>query len=130
MIRAKQRPESMLRNRKIQCQSALAARIPPMTGPRLGAMLSLEITSQYIVRPESASNDIHARIVQHRQTFLVRAARSATTLMASAMVSPLSVSMRIQICNLAVSKNLSYRCIAEPSKQLMQLMNYVELSLY
>ncbi len=73
MIGAKQRPESMLRNRKIQCQFVLAARIPPMTGPRLGAMLGLEITSQYIVRPECASNDIHARIVQHRQTFLVRA---------------------------------------------------------
>ena len=73
MIRARQRPESMLRNQKIQCQFALSARIPPMTGPRLGAMLGLEITSQYIVRRECGSNEIHARIVQHRQIFLVRA---------------------------------------------------------
>lgn len=93
MIRARQKPDSILKNQKIQRQLAFSARTPPRTGPRLGAVLGLQRRNQYIALRKDA-NFSATYPDSAAPTYLPRScggARSATTLMARAIVPVLSV---------------------------------------
>lgn len=93
MMSSKQSPDEMLRNQKIHRHPARSASTPPSTGPRLGAVLGLwwSRLAQRTQRLQLLAAYPH----NAAPTYLPRScggARSATTLMASAMVPGLDVS--------------------------------------
>lgn len=126
-IKVKHSPERMLRNQKIHRQLAFSARTPPRTGPRLGAVFGLRSSESVLTRFHQ-----HGCTYPHNAApmYLPRScggARSATTLMASAMVPMLSVTLNAPRRS-RVPAHPSFRCSGEPSGQAEQGMSSARLN--